>query len=1808
MLNRKSLPKSANQAGGRYELLYALNEAATALQRSARSEVEVLRVFCQQIEKLGLRGGISLLDERGQNLVIRAFAPVSRLLKKYENLTGMRIEGYTFPVSQVEVYRQVLEGGEPVFLAHSNEVIIQLIPDSARRFTRSILRSLGAEPSVYTPIISRDKTVGVLNMVGSYLTPEDLPVVEAFGNHIAVALDNARLFAAMQAEVLERTQMENALRESGAKFMALTENAACSIFIYQGTKFRYVNAAMEAATGYSREQLLEMNFWDVVHADDQELIRQRGLARQRGEQVEQRYEFRIVRSDGEIRWVDFTAVAIEFGGGPAALGSAFDITHRKRMEIALESSERRFRSIVHNSTDGIVLVDEQGVIIEWNMGQEQITGVPREEAIGKRAWDVSYELIPEDKKQTDRYVTIKQKSLEFLAQGETYELNKLAEHTLQRSNGELRLIQENKFPIPTENGHMICSVIRDVTELRQIVDENARLLVAERQRRQASENLGKATAALTSTLELDKVLDEILTHLKEVVPYDSSTIFLVDSNDLRIAAARGFRVHHGLVGHRYSVEDVLFEKIREICKPLILRDAQADLRFKKWENTTQIRGWMGVPLIVRGEVIGVITLDSFTVGAYNEMDAVLAETFANQAAIAIENARLFDAEGKRAAELEAIRQAILGLATSLDLHEVLDSILKSVFNLLPEVNNGHIFLYNSENGGSLSFGAALWAEGLQNEPWSNPRQNGLTYTVASSGETIVISDMRKHPLYVDTPEDWAGAIIGLPLKIGSRVVGVMNVSYTQPRQFTASERHLLNLFGVHAAIAIENARLYELAAVERRHLSLLYEVGRELATSLDPMEILKRAVSLTCRALDGLVGQAFLYSEAEDRLRLYAIYGRETVCVDEFNRQIILRPGDGLSGWVAQNRQVVNVADVLKDPRWVHVPIVDEDVRSAISAPILAEERLLGVISVLHMKPAAFSSDQLDLLKAICQEVGLALSNARRYQEVERRLAEMTLIQNLALTFNQRLEVQELLDEVIGQLVQKLGYPHVEIFMVDNDALVQKAHHGTVRLLTSLSLTEGIVGRVARTGEVALIPDVSLDPDYLPSIPETVTELAVPIFHGKVVIGVINIESDRPDHLTLQDRDLLKLLAGQISIALENAVLYERVRQHADNLEQIVAQRTAELVELYELSQEIGFTLSYDDLLAILLSHLRSAMNCDLVLGCLLVDGYDRVAIDSERLITLEVIEELKTYCSKALPEQPVWNLRNLKAPDKLITPQGNGATRRMMSGLGSKTIAPITVFGDPVGFLMAGSELQQEFSIEHNRLLDTFANHAAAAVQRLSSMLAAEQKRLESLVEHLPTGVLFLDADYRLLVANPLGREMLALLCAEQPGNRVLSLGPLSIQELVDRHTNPVPLEISVEAPARKVFEAQARPVGNTERQWVITLRDVTQEREMQMRIQMQDRLATVGQLAAGIAHDFNNIMAAILVYTDLLTDDPMLPPESRDRLLVIQQQVRRAASLIRQILDFSRRSIMEQSTLDLLPFIKELDRMLARVLPETIQVDLSYHPGRYVVNADPTRLQQVFMNLAVNSRDAMPEGGQLTFVLGSITIEPQDPRPFRELADGNWITIQIKDTGVGIQPEHLPHVFEPFFTTKPVGEGTGLGLAQVYGIIKQHGGFIDVTSQVGRGTTFCLYLPALTEPERLQARGDFREKLDGNGISVLVVEDDRTTLEALRTLLESQNFHVLTAGHGNEALELLEGTKSPISLVVSDLVMPQMGGLPLYHSIQEKWPQTKMLFITGHPMEGESQALLEKGGVKWLQKPFSVNELSQMVKSLLV
>jgi signal transduction histidine kinase/CheY-like chemotaxis protein len=473
---------------------------------------------------------------------------------------------------------------------------------------------------------------------------------------------------------------------------------------------------------------------------------------------------------------------------------------------------------------------------------------------------------------------------------------------------------------------------------------------------------------------------------------------------------------------------------------------------------------------------------------------------------------------------------------------------------------------------------------------------------------------------------------------------------------------------------------------------------------------------------------------------------------------------------------------------------------------------------------------------------------------------------------------------------------------------------------------------------------------------------------------------------------------------------------------------------------------------------------------------------------------------------------------------------------------------------------------------------------------------------------VLVLDADCRLIIVNSIGREVLGVLETGELGLALSHLGPLSLDALFTHRDDPLPVEVNLPGPPHRVFEFQLRALGIDRPQWVITIRDVTQERQNQARIQMQERLATVGQLAAGIAHDFNNIMAAILVYTDLLKRDLDLFPAARERLVIIQQQVQRAASLIRQILDFSRRSVMEQSTLDLLPFIKELDKLLARVLPETIRLDLTYQPEVYLVNADPTRLQQVFMNLAVNARDAMPNGGALCFELSRLSLQPLDVPPTPYLPAGDWIVITVTDTGSGISTEVMPHIFEPFFTTKPVGQGTGLGLAQAYGIIKQHGGYIDVRSRVGEGTSFIIYLPALPAPEIEAPRTDERAAMDGQGEVILVVEDDEVTRDALRALLESENYAVLTASNGVEALRIYVQQSVNIDLVISDVVMPEMGGVALYHQLRERWPQVKMLFITGHPLQEENQALLEESRVSWLQKPFSVADFGHAIQTLLI
>jgi GAF domain-containing protein/nitrogen-specific signal transduction histidine kinase len=1249
-------------------------------------------------------------------------------------------------------------------------------------------------------------------------------------------------------------------------------------------------------------------------------------------------------------------------------------------------------------------------------------------------------------------------------------------------------------------------------------------------------------------------------------------------------------------------------RVAQTGQALMIEDYRSwEWRAQVFEADKPFRAVIAAPMIWQGQVSGVVQVFQFEEQhRFSPADLDLLTLFANQAAIAVENARLLEAERIRREEAESLGEIAQVLSSSLDLDEVLDAILRSTLRMLPEAENSHIFLYNSNGNSKLTFGAALWANNKQDRPWSDPRPGGLTYSVAQGGEPIVVSDMQTHPLFATAPKDWTGAIIGLPLKIGSQVVGVMNVKYSDRRNFKQGELNLLRLLGDQAAVAIQNARLFEQAATERRHLRLLYDVGQELATSLDAEKILNRAITLTCQALNGLVGQVFIYTQEDGRLHLRALHGRPQTSIEELASQLQLRLGSGLAGWVAEKRLPSRVDEVAQDARWLHIPGVDEDVHSALCAPILAGEQLLGVMTVLHHQPGFFTKDHLALMQAICQEVGLALSNAHRYQQVQRRLAESTLIQNLTQTFNQRLEVQALLDEVTLQLGQRLNYSQVQIFLLQEGRLKLRAFHG-VRPGGDTASEQSIIAQVAESGGTILVTGEAPIPVDQIEGERLRSALAVPILRNEEVIGVIHVQSPDQGQLSSQDQELLEMLAGQVSIALENAVLYERVRNHAEELEQTVVKRTAELSELYMLSQEIGYQLSYADLLHLVLRRLLKALHVEMVAGCLMYLDCRTIHIETSRDLSPQLKAKIRQQWLDALKQNPKYKHKLDDFQFQIHLAENYQEGEPPLQAAGSVIQTPLFINQAMVGLLMAIGEEAGILGDEQARLLDTFANQTATAIQRLAAILTAQQKHLESLVAHMPMGVLLLDDDFKLLVSNPLGQTYLQILEAKFEDEALVQLGPYRLQALTLRYQDPLPIEIMLDVSPRRYFEAHIRPIGEQKSQWVLTLREVTQERENQARIQSQERLATVGQLAAGIAHDFNNIMAAIQVYSDLLRRDKNIRSASREKLTIIQQQVERAASLIRQILDFSRKSVMDPSAMDLLPFTKELIKLLGRILPETIHPEMSSQPGPYWINADPTQLQQVFMNLALNAQDAMPNGGLLRFELERIHLKKGQPRPIPEMASGEWVRILVRDTGIGIPADIQQHVFDPFFTTKPAGQGTGLGLAQVYGIITQHNGYIDVDSQLGQGTSFNIYLPALQVPTNMDTHPESGPRLDGQGQVVLVVEDNEATRLALQALLESQNYRVVEAADGVEAIARFEESQTPIALVVSDVVMPKMGGVALYRTLRKQRPDLKMLFVTGHPLDIKNQALLEMGGVHWLHKPFSLSEFNQAVSELM-
>jgi two-component system, cell cycle sensor histidine kinase and response regulator CckA len=393
-----------------------------------------------------------------------------------------------------------------------------------------------------------------------------------------------------------------------------------------------------------------------------------------------------------------------------------------------------------------------------------------------------------------------------------------------------------------------------------------------------------------------------------------------------------------------------------------------------------------------------------------------------------------------------------------------------------------------------------------------------------------------------------------------------------------------------------------------------------------------------------------------------------------------------------------------------------------------------------------------------------------------------------------------------------------------------------------------------------------------------------------------------------------------------------------------------------------------------------------------------------------------------------------------------------------------------------------------------------------------------------------------------------------------------------------------------------------------VVNSRDVTERHRLEEQLLHSQKMEAIGQLAGGVAHDFNNILTVIQGHASLLRAGEKLPETQKTSVDQIYQAAERAAGLTRQLLTFSRRQLMQPKPLDLNVVLGNMTKMLGRILGEDIALQFNYSAGQPWVHADEGMIEQVVMNLAVNSRDAMPTGGQLTIKITVTDIKPGELARHPGGRAGRFACFSVADTGSGIKPEVLPHIFEPFFTTKAVGKGTGLGLATVYGIVKQHSGWITVQSRAGQGTTFEVFLPAINSVAGKSSDTTIDEALPRGTETILVVEDEAPVRELVSSVLTAQGYRILEAASGVKALEVWRQHRDVIDLLLTDIVMPDgMTGRDLAEKVQAEKPSLKAIYTSGYSSDIVGRDFVLREGLNYLQKPFVPHKLARAVRKCL-
>jgi len=512
------------------------------------------------------------------------------------------------------------------------------------------------------------------------------------------------------------------------------------------------------------------------------------------------------------------------------------------------------------------------------------------------------------------------------------------------------------------------------------------------------------------------------------------------------------------------------------------------------------------------------------------------------------------------------------------------------------------------------------------------------------------------------------------------------------------------------------------------------------------------------------------------------------------------------------------------------------------------------------------------------------------------------------------------------------------------------------------------------------------------------------------------------------------------------------------------------------------------------------------------------------------------------------------------------------------------------------------------------------------SSSLSQSEERYRDYFENAKDAIYVHDLTGRYIMVNKAGEELIGYSREEILQLRISDVVPRSCldhiharlkEKLADHSLTIYEVEairkdgsrVPIEVSSRLIYE-NGVPVAVQGSARDISERKRAEEalRASQLQLQQSQKLEAIGQLAGGVAHDFNNMLTAIIGYTDLSLRRVGLENPIRRNLEETKKAAERAASLVRQLLAFSRKQILEPKVLDLNDVVKDMHKMLTRLIGENIKLATRLETDLGSVKADPCQVEQIIVNLVVNARDAMPRGGRVTIETANIALDDQNASKHVSVKPGEYVMLAVSDTGSGMDQETQARIFEPFFTTKEVGKGTGLGLSTVYGIVKQSGGNIWVYSEQGLGTVFKVYLPRIDDVTASTMAKLLQETNAPRGTeTILLVEDEEVVRGLTRKILMQVGYNVLDAKGGDEAIRLCHAHPGPIDLLLTDVVMPEISGKEVADRLLELRPSIRVLYMSGYTDEAIVQHGVLDANVKFIQKPFTWVGLTRKVREVL-